>query len=175
MLESEILAHPQLIKPLHGLNPRTLMGVNKWYKLRERVIKDNENTCYTCGSKNVPLECHEVYTYDWKECIVKLVRIVPLCKDCHNFIHFGRFQILRNQGKITELEFLRVYARGRDILLKNNISKDAVIKKIAKGDLNNYFPEKNGTWSRWRLEWRGTYYPSKFKTFYEWKQFYKLV
>lgn len=74
----EILSSPNIPKPLHGVNPRSIMGQDAWNVMRQEVYASTEFSPYrgTPGSRN---------HYD----------AIPLCKfECHNFgplsLHMGR-------------------------------------------------------------------------------------
>ena len=43
-----ILTHPNIPKPLHGVNPRTIMGEDAWRELSSRLRK-GVMFCQACG------------------------------------------------------------------------------------------------------------------------------
>ena len=95
-----LLAQFQIVKPLHGVNPRTIMGQSNWDKLRKQVYAENDFHCMGCGVHKKDalyhqwLECHEDCEVNFKECQYTIRGFVPLCHACHNFIHLGRLEMM---------------------------------------------------------------------------------
>jgi hypothetical protein len=94
-MKPEILTHPNIPKPLHGLNPRSILGIEWWDKVRYEAQKRNNFKCFACGidkyeTKEKWLEGHEYWNIDYKTGKCEVVSIEPLCHKCHNFIHSGR-------------------------------------------------------------------------------------
>ena len=59
-----------------------------WDKLRKLVYKRANYSCEICGG-GPKIECHEVWHFDIKKRVQKLVMLVCLCHDCHSAKHFG--------------------------------------------------------------------------------------
>ena len=94
-LKPELLSHPQIPKPLHGLNPRTVKGDRWWNVVRQWAYAKNNFCCWACGRhKSIVLqgwlEAHEHYRIDYELGRAEMIEIVALCNECHNFIHQGR-------------------------------------------------------------------------------------
>lgn len=162
-----LLLHPNIPKPLHGLNPRTIMGQRWWDHHRKEAFKKNNQCCWACGVSKYEakyhqwLEGHESYKIDYYNGIMELEEIVGLCHSCHNFIHSGRLQKLFMSGKINEDKYNYIINRGNAILENNNLS-DCIIEPnciIAK-------------WSDWKLVIERKNYYSKFKDINEWREYY---
>lgn len=80
------------------LIPRTTFFTNvrsifpeRWSKIRKACYSAANNRCEICDGvgESWPVECHEVWHYDFKNKIQKLVRLIALCPACHEVKHFG--------------------------------------------------------------------------------------
>lgn len=173
----DLLMQPQLVKPLHGLAPRTIMGQAWWNKTRQKCYAVNEYHCFACGihKSNAKfhqwLEAHESYEIDFEKRQYRLIEIVALCHACHNFIHAGRLQAMYDKGAISEYKYREVHQWGNDILFFAGLDKSKAWWTAP--DIHpKFFPELNGTWEGWHLLFNGTKYYSRWKTYDEWKAFY---
>jgi len=88
-LKPELLSHPNIPKPLHGTNPRTIMGRAAWDKYRQNALIKAKHSCRACGRTGCRLELHEDYSIDFKKAKMQVHSMEPLCTDCHSFIHSG--------------------------------------------------------------------------------------
>ena len=165
--EPVILTHPNIPKPLHGVNPRSILGDDWWNKVRQAAYKERDYHCFACGIHKSKakyhqwLEAHEDYDIDYKTGIVKLKRIVALCHCCHNFIHSGRLEILLDKGEITQEKYDYIIQRGRKIL------KDAGLNQWTTEGI-----KEAADWKDWRLIIEGKEYYSKFNNISEWANHY---
>ena len=75
-------------------NVRSNVPKAEWDRIRHKVYEAAGHVCEICGGvgKKHAVECHEVWEYDDKEQIQKLVRMVALCPACHCVKHIGRAQ-----------------------------------------------------------------------------------
>lgn len=159
------LTHPNIPKPLHGVNPRTILGESWWDIKRHEAYAENNFCCWACGVHKSEamyenwLEGHEAYDINWETGEVRLEEIVALCHCCHNFVHNGRLEVLHQWGKVDRKKYSYILSRGKRIL------KNAGLKKEVP-------PEKIAGWSEWRLIIKGNEYYSKFKNIEEWAEYY---
>lgn len=164
----EVLLHGQIPKPMHGLAPREILGRAWWDKTRRAAYKSTRFHCIACGvyKYNTPEDylCgHEVYSIDYLLGRMEYVETIPLCSRCHNFIHSGRLSALRDQGKITESEYMSVLGHGRTVLYEAGLH------------LSPPYSGPTADWEDWRLVIDGVEYPPKFKTFEDWKRAYRYA
>lgn len=109
----EILLHPSIPRALGGINPRTIKGPEWWDEVRKKVYIRNNYCCWACGTFRldcVPpiLDAHEMYEYDCDKLEARMVEVVALCRDCHQFIHWRR--------NWYRTRFRKVVARGLNLL-----------------------------------------------------------
>ena len=164
VLRPEILLSPNLPKPLHGLNPRTIMGASWWNEVRHEAYDSTDQHCIACGiPRNAEgmlfagwLEAHEIYEIDYSNKRAVFKEIVPLCKACHVGIHTGRLTAL--YGNIyDEEDCWLVFERKKQVCGTYGVVDD---RKYAI------------TWSQWRLEFNGKEYKPVHETMDDWREFY---
>ena len=80
-------------------NLRNYLGEEAWDKLRREIYVKYGHKCSLCGAKGL-LHCHEIWEYDDKNHVQKLVDCVALCKMCHHVKHIGKAGILADEGKL---------------------------------------------------------------------------
>lgn len=120
----EILLDMRIPLPMSGLNPRTVMGDVWWAEERRKALKRTDNHCAACGvhamntTERLALECHERYERDGK-CMV-YVECVPLCHDCHAYIHRGLLRQRCAAGQVSIAERRRIMDHGRDVILSSS-------------------------------------------------------
>ena len=161
----ELILHPNIPKPLHGLNPRVVLGKEWWDEQRSIAYEQNNYCCWACGISKYNakyhkwLEAHEFYDYDYENGEAKLVKIVALCHSCHNYIHSGRMQMLLQEGKMSKEMYDDILAHGDKIIVDNNLKFPPIPKKVAK-------------WSDWHIIIEGKSYYTKFRDIEDWANFY---
>lgn len=110
----ELLLHPPIPRALHGVNPRTIRGQEWWDKVRKETYAKNNFCCFACGTYQLngegPLHAHECYEYDYEKFEARMVEVVALCSQCHDFVHWRRIKGSRRLMEIVE--------RGLAILTK---------------------------------------------------------
>lgn len=174
----EILLEPQIIKPLHSVNPRTILGRQWWDETRQKAYETNNYCCWACGTHKSKitktkqqLEGHESYEINITLKRYRLVEVVALCPKCHNFIHMGRLMQLLKAKIITQQQFDIITDWGNGVLYRAGLNiDDAWWVPVQK----HFFPERMGTWNDWYILINDKKYFSKFKTFEEWKEYYKI-
>ncbi len=141
----EVLLHPQIPAPLHGMAPREVLGHDWWTRTSQEAYASTDWHCVACGTfKNdidtyKYLEAHEMYEIDYKRGTMTYVETVPLCKWCHQFIHFGRIMMLLQDNKISRQEAQEISRRGRAILEKFGIKQKPMPPSLGRA------------WDEWRL------------------------
>lgn len=89
-------------------NIRTLIPAKYWNKLRKQSYKEAGLKCEICDGKGTEqgyrhdLECHEVWEYNVKTKVQKLVKLVSLCPLCHQVKHIGRAKYIGKLGEVTK-------------------------------------------------------------------------
>ena len=110
MLSPELLTHPNIPKPLHGITPRDILGKAWWDQQRQIAYRERHYHCWACGVHKSQaayyqwLEGHESYDIDYVHGIVTLREIVALCHACHSFIHIKPLPkvVVRKKGYTVE-------------------------------------------------------------------------
>jgi hypothetical protein len=83
-------------KTCHYSNVRTTVKPTEWDKIRFISYEAANHKCEICGDtgKNQgykhAVECHEIWHYDDKEHVQKLIGLISLCPLCHMTKHIGR-------------------------------------------------------------------------------------
>jgi hypothetical protein len=72
-------------------NVRALVDKLSWDRIRRQVYRQANYRCEVCGGRGPehPVECHEVWHYDDRTRIQRLVRMIALCPACHQVKHIG--------------------------------------------------------------------------------------
>lgn len=164
ILKPEILLHGQIPKPLHSLNPRTLLGRAWWDRERLKAYKSTDYHCQACGvfktdaKYHAWLEGHENYEIDYLLGRMTYLGILPLCHYCHSYIHRGRLEALLESGKIHHAKYVSIIQHGDSVLAKAGLVKQR--------DYNGPVAE----WADWRLVIDGKEYEPIYKNFEQWKK-----
>lgn len=184
VIAPEVLMHPNIPKPLHGVNPRTIMGQAAWDVLRREVYAENNYHCVACGvaktkaQKHKWLEAHEYYDIDYRTGRVTIKKIIALCHFCHNFIHSGRLTMICGKEK-SEKECIAILEHGFRVLKENDLLCFPVTMELAEAlgaetyGVQAYEPpESDVHWSEWRLIYEGNEYAPLFADYEEWENHY---
>lgn len=183
-LDPSILTHPNIPKPLHGINPRTVLGQAWWDKERVKAYKSTNYRCIACGTPKDEalyhkwLEAHEYYNFNYKHATLTLKKIVPLCHACHNFIHSGRMFILFEKGSLEKKKIIDIIERGLFILENHSLKAFYGTIEVAealgiKTNVKAAPLELHDTkWEDWRMIIKNRIYRSKFKNEEEWAKHY---
>ena len=116
-------------------NVRSCFSIKDWNIIRNYIYKRAENRCECCGAKRSKyLEAHERWIYDFDTKIQKLIRIIALCKLCHQATHYGHSKMKKDIIKINE-----------------HIKK---IRKINDEELNKHIEDAYEIWKeRNKINW----------------------
>lgn len=149
----EILTQPIIPIYLHGVNPRSIMGDNRWNKIKKEVQKEANHHCMICGDfvshkHGDWLNTHEIYEYDYDNFIQKLNGYVGICTSCHEFIHQGHLNIQYHNGFVSEEERNAIIKKGNELLSmfglkKENMPDDVLKNKNWKLLFENNFYQKD--------------------------------
>lgn len=162
-----ILLHPNIPKPMHGQNPRTVMGKEWWDNSRKNAYKENNFCCFACGVHRSRakyhnwLEGHESYKINYRTGKMILEEIVALCHSCHNFIHNGRLEHLVKKKQMS-------YEKYEDIINHGN----EIIEQIPSYIIPKRYEGFIAPWKEWHLEIDGEKFYSKFSNMKEWESYY---
>lgn len=187
-INPQYLTHPNIPKPLHGVNPRSIKGQQWWDLERQKAYAKNDYHCWACGVHKSQakyhqwLEAHEAYDINYRTGQVKLIEIIALCHMCHNFIHSGRLYMLYKKGEISQDKAIDILQHGFDILEANGLEPFSGTQYVAYliagyADHGYEFIEREqGTvianWSDWHLVIDGKKHYSPYKNIDEWKRKY---
>lgn len=164
--DPSILCHPNIPKPLHGVNPRTVYGRTWWDNERHKAYEVAGFCCQACG---VPrrealyrqwLEAHEFYVIDYAKGLVTFDHLVALCHACHNFIHDGRLAMLLDEGKISADRYQDILHHGRMLLKGAGLTEQHSLRHDPGCRIAN--------WKRWRMVIDGKKYGPSTKSYDEW-------
>jgi len=112
----DLLRHPTIPTPMHGINPRSCFGTEWWDVVRHQAYAKYDYRCWACGKGKTKLEGHENYRFDYKAGIAEFIGVVALCNYCHSFIHSGRLEILAKERKISRQKKSAIMRHGRAVL-----------------------------------------------------------
>lgn len=197
--QPELLLHPNIPKPLHGINPRTILGQKWWHKVRHIAYAKNNYHCWACGIYKSQakyykwLEAHEIYEIDYARGKIAMKAICALCHSCHNYIHDGRMQMMVMNGIIDFQKYVDIINHGENLINQYLFSLNKKTTRITwKRPLEptlpfqNVFPQltipnlpkpvsENTNWSDWHLVLNGKKYYSRFTDFEEWQAYYQWL
>lgn len=171
----EILLHPNIPKPLHGVAPRVILGSTWWNKTRQESYASTDFHCAACGTHRTlvkgsrkHLEGHELYEINYAKGRLTYVETVPLCPYCHSYIHDGRLRSLVQLGKMHASKLIAVIQHGDQVL------KRAGLRKPTHQEREEQFrllvvSNRTADWGDWRLVLNGKLYKPKYKTYEEWE------
>jgi hypothetical protein len=169
MLKPEILCHPHIPKPLHGVAPREIMGKDWWDKTRQEVYASTNYHCACCGvhksnaKKHKWLEAHEFWNIDYSTGKCTISSIEPLCHYCHNFIHSGRLSVIIGKEK-SYTEVKDILQHGFNVLKNKGLKVFEFTYKLAKSmnvdtyDVEYYTIESSVSWDEFHLIWNNQQY-----------------
>lgn len=181
-----LLSQSNIPKPLHGVNPRTIMGKSEWDNFRIGVYASTGYHCAACGVHQSDamfhkwLEAHEDYQIDHNKGKITVRGVEPLCHACHSFIHSGFLFVQLQKGIKSRDDAKLILRHGFGVLnsaklpafvgLKNVVLASGY-KDIWQGEWLH--PQRsNVAWSDWRMVWKGKEYKPLLTSLDEWKRHY---
>lgn len=193
-----LIAMPNIPRPLHGVNPRTILGASTWNHMRRACYAKANDTCEICGAKPDDLHKrhgHEVYEIDYANGTAKFVKVFCVCSLCHlACIHTGRALTLwKKNNPLYPTEFLlegaehafkiiseynhdnpgadlRAYSTFLDYL-KHDGLKEPMEKLIEKYGIKFYTEvEDMVEWGEWKLIIGSREYPTPYANKDEWRE-----
>lgn len=165
----EILLCPPVPKPMHGMAPRVVLGQAWWNRTRQAAYRSTNYHCLACGvfksdaKSRKWLEGHELYDVDYPRGRMTYVETVPLCHYCHNYVHCGRLEALRDLGKVPIAKYVGIIQHGNRVLREAGLTKPLP------------YAGKVPEFSRWRLVVDGTEYKGLFKNQAEWQAYHSKL
>lgn len=162
-LNPRLLLHPNIPKPLHTVNPRTIKGNTWWNAVRTEAYNLMGYHCHACGhlgnrDANDFLEAHEIYDIDYNTGRVTFLGVAALCSMCHKYIHSGMLEVLLDRGDISKERYNEIKEHGFRVL------SDAGLPTMREE------PLVLCEWGDWYLELDGKRYCSPFKDIQEWAE-----
>ena len=93
-------------------NVRYCVEPSDWDKIRKKVYSRINYTCeccfINCIQTSIPIEAHERWIFDYTSRTQKLVRLIGLCKPCHQVTHIGFAKIIgKEQESLDHLRKVR--------------------------------------------------------------------
>lgn len=177
-LRPEILLLPNIPQPLHGVNPRTVLGNSWWNKTKKEAKLASDNHCVACGVSKMQaksrqwVECHEVYDTDYKRGRLTYIETVTLCHYCHMYIHDGRMKHLMEKGQLHQQKYVSIIQHGDRILMEAGLER--LPYKEREENVRRIIVDGNmAEWSKWRMVVDGVEYPPLYKNYKEWEEAHK--
>ncbi len=102
-----------------GLSLANRLLKEEWDETRQKVYRDANYTCEICREDNKVLHCHEVWEFNDKKLIQRLVGLECCCELCHAIHHFGRTKEVKSPSYIERCigHWCRVNGKtGKDFL-----------------------------------------------------------
>ena len=131
-------------------------------KIRKEIYTKYNHTCAICSSRGRILHCHEVWDFDDKKRLQKLIGLVALCEDCHNIVHWGR-----TISELRKRNFSGIYINEltKHFCKVNECTwADFDSHKVKVGAINFTRNQKGN--KKWKIDW-GLFKPDKVIKTYE--------
>lgn len=133
-------------------NLRSEVSKKEWDIIRREAYREADYKCTVCSGKGPkhPVECHEIWEYNDKKHIQKLLGVTALCPSCHEVKHMGLAQI---RGR---------WEPARDHLAKVN---DWTVGEAEKYIAHQFIIWEERSWHQWKLDisWLSPQITIKFK------------
>lgn len=179
-----LLLHPNIPKPLHGQNPRTILGKEWWDRERQIAYATWGYCCWACGTHKSEamyhkwLEAHEAYQIDYQLGKMCLVKIVALCHSCHNAIHDGRMQMMLQSEEMDAEKYDQILEHKRLVLKEVDYNRipfwmTSTLSSLRELTRDNFPHAKEVPWEDWRLVLEGKEYLPIHKSYEAWFEYYQ--
>lgn len=187
-----LLTMPNVPRPLHALNPRSLMGKEEWDKQRAECYEKANGKCEICGYQCEKLQAHELYSYNYESCAGVYKRLIALCDKCHRSIHSGRLVTMTKEGNVPVYYFFQIVEHTFSLIseynkknntelrlydsflqaIKNPDLADKMKMLIKKYNIKFYEPIKlkKSDWPKWKLIWNTQIIQSPYASPSEWEE-----
>lgn len=190
-----LITMPNIPRPLHGVNPRAIMGEAAWNEVKYKYFLEARYKCEICGTllDNRNIQLHELYSYNHGERYAVFERYVSVCILCHNGIHSGRtISFYRNKNALFPKEYVLKVAEncfklvhnyneqhGTDLRVfypflnfaKHPELKDEMENMFIKYNIKFYrWPCSSGNWKKWHLKYNGQEYYSPYANGKDWME-----
>lgn len=86
-----------------GITLASRLSKSEWDEIRSGVYRDADYKCQICSSNSGPLHAHEVWRFEDRKRIQRLVGFLCLCRLCHDVKHFGRSSEVYKRDYIEKL------------------------------------------------------------------------
>ena len=103
-----------------GINLRSELTPTQWDTLRRKVYSRVNYCCEACDASNIEVHCHEVWDWDDKKHVQKLIGLRCLCWECHRTTHLsdpgigGNLKTLKHLAHVNGITIFK----ANKILLK---------------------------------------------------------
>ncbi|MCW3783006.1 hypothetical protein [Defluviimonas salinarum] len=177
----EILEQPVIPPPLHGVNPRTIMGRADWDRMRRAVCARHGYRCAACGVASRQalffprLEAHERFSVDYRALQMHLIGIEPLCHACHSFVHGGLMEVRIATRQMSRETAITILSHGVSVLSETRGKVPVVADKLCRalgirhGLAVAPMPPRT-PWKGWRMRWEGRDYASPYPSEADWRR-----
>jgi len=104
-------------------NVRSLVTPGEWDIIRKKCYSLAGYRCEICNGKGTkwPVECHEIWDYNYDTEVQKLIGLIALCPSCHEVKHIGLAKV-KGRYNIALKHLMSI----------NNISKSEAEKQVTK-------------------------------------------
>jgi hypothetical protein len=137
-------------------NLRKAVSQAEWDTIRNRAYAEANHKCSICKGEfdlKIPnasprrLECHEIWGYDDRQHVQKLVGFQALCQDCHHNKHIGFFAATCPRELLKEL-------------MEALIAHSLKVNGITEAEYKGYFTASKKLWQErskhtWRIDLNG--------------------
>lgn len=99
-------------------NVRSLVRPQEWDVIRKKCYSKASYRCEVCGGRGEkwPVECHEIWEYNFAAKVQTLKGIIALCPDCHEVKHIGLAKIKGNLNRALA-HFMKINGVDKRIAL----------------------------------------------------------